>query len=80
MAAQNNDAGEAVRANLPQLPEGRARDLAGKAVGVGGKSIDHATKVLTKGTPELVKGRRKGGPRRTRPFLPAARVKVAAAG
>lgn len=32
-----------------------ARDAAGKAVGVSGKTVDFATKVLTKGSPELVK-------------------------
>lgn len=39
--------------NLPQ--PGKARDAVGKAVGVSGKSIDYATKVLANGTPELVK-------------------------
>lgn len=38
---------------MANLPQGSAREAAGKAVGVGGKSIDHATKVLTKGTPEF---------------------------
>ena len=32
-----------------------SRDAAGKAVGVSGTSVDYATKVLRKGTPELVK-------------------------
>lgn len=32
--------------SLPQLDSGKARDAVGKAVGVSGKSIDHATKVL----------------------------------
>lgn len=34
--------------NLPHLNSdtGKARDAVGKAVGVSGKSIDHATKVL----------------------------------
>jgi len=40
--------------NLPDL-KGDSRDLAGKAVGVSGKSIDHATRVLNKGVPELAK-------------------------
>jgi len=40
-------------ANLPQASSS-ARDAAGKALGVGGKSVDYATKVLTKGVPELV--------------------------
>ena len=41
-------------ANLPGGCKSDARDAAGKAVGVSGKSVDHATKVLTKGVPELV--------------------------
>lgn len=41
--------------NLPQLETSKARDAAGKAVGVSGKSVDYATKVLTKGTPDLIK-------------------------
>lgn len=41
-------------ANLPDLKSGDARDKAGEAVGVGGRSIDYATKVLDKGEPELV--------------------------
>ena len=40
---------------MENLPQGTARDLAGKAVGVSGKSIDHATRVLEKGIPELAK-------------------------
>lgn len=43
---------DSVVENLPQQ-NGKARDKAGKAVGVSGKSIDHATKVMKKGTPEL---------------------------
>ncbi len=34
--------------------KGKARDQAGKALGVSGVSVDKATKVLRKGTPELV--------------------------
>ena len=41
--------------NLPELSKGDARDKAGKAVGVSGRSVDHASRVLEKGTPELVK-------------------------
>lgn len=50
-------ANRSVVENLPQPIEdsSRARDAAGKAVGVSGKSIDFATRVLTSGTPELVK-------------------------
>lgn len=40
--------------NLPQGND-KARDAAGKAVGVSGKSVDYATKVLKQGTPELIK-------------------------
>lgn len=42
-------------ANLPDLDKGDARDKAGKAFGVSGKSVDHATRVIEKGIPELVK-------------------------
>lgn len=43
-------------ANLPDLNDtGDARDKAGKAVGVSGRSVDFATKVLNNGTPELIK-------------------------
>jgi hypothetical protein len=41
-------------ANLPEV-KGDARDLAGKAFGVSGKSVDHATRVIKKGIPELSK-------------------------
>jgi ParB-like chromosome segregation protein Spo0J len=40
--------------NLPQLDKGKARDMAGKAVGVSGRSIDLATKVLKNGSKELI--------------------------
>lgn len=42
--------------NLPHPIEGtcKARDAAGKEFGVSGKSVDHATKVLEKGVPELI--------------------------
>lgn len=39
--------------NLPDPSD--ARDAAGKAVGVSGRSVDFATKVIKQGTPELVK-------------------------
>jgi len=47
---------KAVVENFPQpLPDSqRARDAAGQSVGVSGKSIDHATKVLRSGTPSLI--------------------------
>ena len=45
-----------VVANLPPQNEGhKARDAAGKAFGVSGKSVDFAKKVLDKGIPELAK-------------------------
>jgi hypothetical protein len=40
--------------NLPGA-KSDARDAAGKATGVSGKSVDFATKVLKHGTPELIK-------------------------
>lgn len=39
--------------NLPEL-HSDARDAAGKAVGVSGRTVDFATKVLTQAEPELV--------------------------
>ena len=33
------------------LPQGKARDAAGKAVGVSGKLVDHARKVSEEGNP-----------------------------
>lgn len=44
------------RENLPDPDQqGRARDKAGKAFGVSGKSVDHASRVIEKGIPELAK-------------------------
>ena len=42
-------------ANLREGSVGRASEQAGKAVGVSGRTIDFATKVLKHGTPDLVK-------------------------
>lgn len=42
-------------ANLPEGTHGDARDKAGKAFGVSGKSVDHAKTVIQKGIPELAK-------------------------
>lgn len=42
-----------LQANLPEGKTGQARDAAGKAFGVSGKSVDYATKVIEKGIPEL---------------------------
>lgn len=41
--------------NLPPLEPAKARDAAGKAFGVSGKSVDHAKRVIEKGIPELAK-------------------------
>lgn len=41
-----------VQENLPEQ-KGQSRDAVGKTVGVSGKSIDHATRVIEKGIPEL---------------------------
>lgn len=46
---------KSVQENLPEPISGQARDAVGKAVGVSGRMIDFATKVLTQGEPELVK-------------------------
>lgn len=46
--------GQTLPANLPERSKGDARDAAGKEFGVSGKSVDHATKVLEKGVPELI--------------------------
>lgn len=43
-----------VPAKLPEPKGGDARDQAGKALGVSGKTVDAATKVLTSGITELV--------------------------
>lgn len=51
--------GEKGPVNLPDL-KGDARDLAGKAVGVSGKLIDHANTVVNKGVPELEKAVNEG--------------------
>jgi len=43
---------DSVPANLPaQVNKADARDAAGKAVGVSGKSVDYATRVLAQGAP-----------------------------
>ena len=51
---KGDQAGASVE-NLPQLDSGKARDKAGAAFGVSGKSVDHATRVIEKGIPELAK-------------------------
>jgi hypothetical protein len=49
--------------NLPPPIENAstARDAAGKAFGVSGKSVDHAKRVIEKGIPELAKAVAPGG-------------------
>lgn len=42
-------------ATLPPLEKSKARDQAGKAVGVSGRTVDKAKKVQKQGVPELVK-------------------------
>jgi hypothetical protein len=51
---QKRKPADSVLENLPGQ-KGTARDQAAKAAGVSGKTVDHATKVLKHGVPELVK-------------------------
>jgi hypothetical protein len=51
---QSKGRGKKGVANLPPQKTGKARDKAGEAVGVSGKSVDHATKVVATGAPEVV--------------------------
>jgi ParB-like chromosome segregation protein Spo0J len=45
-----------VPVNLPEpISKGDSRDIVGKLVGVSGKSIDHATKIIKHAIPEVVK-------------------------
>jgi ParB-like chromosome segregation protein Spo0J len=53
-ARKGNQAGASPE-NLPELKPSDARDAAGKAFGVSGKSVDYAKKVIDKGIPELAK-------------------------
>jgi hypothetical protein len=48
-----------LQANLPEA-KGQARDQVAKAVGVSGRTIDFATRVLKQGTPELVQAVEQG--------------------
>lgn len=54
-AKERSKLDNASKENLPDSIKGQARDIAGKAFGVSGKSVDHAKKVIDKGTPELIK-------------------------
>lgn len=49
-----------VKVNLPFQESGQSRDKAADAVGVSGKSVDFASKVIEKGAPELVKAVEQG--------------------
>ncbi len=53
-AAERKRAGKALDLGA-NLPAGRSRDLAARVVGVSGRSIDTAAKVIRKGTPELIR-------------------------
>jgi hypothetical protein len=48
----NTKGGHSGPVNLPEA-KGDARDAAGKAFGVSGKSVDHAKRVIEQGIPEL---------------------------
>jgi len=52
-ASGGDQSKKAVKENLPE-PNLQARDEAGKAFGVSGKSVDHAAKVLKHGSKELI--------------------------
>ena len=54
-AAGGDHVRKALVENLPQAEVGKARDKAGKALGVSGRSVDHASRVLEQGTSALVK-------------------------
>ena len=55
-AGKEHGRGKVVAAGpQPNSEPKRARDEVGKSVGVGGRHIDYATKVLEQGTPELIK-------------------------
>jgi len=51
---------EKVVENFPQPISGKARDQAGEALNVSGKSVDAATKVIEEGIPELAEAVDKG--------------------
>lgn len=56
---QSTKGGHSGPVNLPEA-KGDTRDTAGRSIGVSGKSVDHATKVLKTGSPELVAAVEKG--------------------
>jgi superfamily I DNA and/or RNA helicase len=51
---QKRKPADSVPENLPEQ-NGDSRDEAGKAFGVSGRLVDYASKVLKKGTPELIR-------------------------
>ena len=55
--------GKLLRANLHEANKGRASGLAAKAVGVSGRSVDHASRVLERGTSGKSTGSVKGDSR-----------------
>ena len=52
--------GKLLPVSLPEA-KGDSRDQAAKAVGVSGRTVDYATRVLNRGTPELIKAERRHG-------------------
>ena len=61
-AKERQRGGKGGKLLMEQVPQakGTARDKAGKAVGVSGKLVDRATKVIEKGAPELAKAVEEG--------------------
>lgn len=58
---KQNASVEAVQVNLPERKtNGQSRDLAGAALKVSGRSVDHAAVVMAKGSPELVEAVQSG--------------------
>lgn len=53
-AAGGSHSEKALVENFPQADSGKARDKAGKAVGVSGRSVDFATKVLKQNSRVLI--------------------------
>lgn len=54
---KKSDKARTGKANFPdpmQAEKGQARDQVGKVVGVSGRSVEHATNILKRGTPELI--------------------------
>lgn len=53
-ATLKQNASDTVQENLPERKKGQARDQAGKAFGVSGRSVDHAKKVIESRDEELI--------------------------